>query len=67
MPYSRRRISTTDRILTAAEILFGTYGIEAVSMRETTIESGASNNSAIAYHFGDRESLVRTILETAAE
>jgi AcrR family transcriptional regulator len=54
-------VATTDRILATAEQLFGTYGIEAVSMRQITIGSGASNNSAIAYHFGDRANLVREI------
>lgn len=58
---ARRGAATTERILAAAERLFGTYGIEAVSMRQITIESGASNNSAIAYHFGDRANLVREI------
>jgi len=57
----RRGAATTDRILATAERLFGTYGIEAVSMRQITIESGASNNSAIAYHFGDRDNLAREI------
>ncbi|GAC1572087.1 MAG: hypothetical protein NVS3B5_00730 [Sphingomicrobium sp.] len=58
----RESSGTIERILETSERLFGDYGIEAVSMRQITIESGASNNSAIAYHFGDRENLVREIL-----
>ena len=50
-------------ILEAAERLFGQYGIEAVSLRQIRLEACAANNSAITYHFSDRERLVRAIWE----
>jgi AcrR family transcriptional regulator len=56
-----RGAATTERIIMAAERLFGTYGIEAVSMRQIIVQAGVGNNSAIAYHFGDRANLVREI------
>lgn len=58
-----RGAGTVQRIITVAERLFGDFGIEAVSLRQIRQEAGASNKSAIAYHFGDRESLVQAILK----
>lgn len=60
-PGTSRGAGTAERIIDAAERLFGELGIEAVSMRQVMLEAGASNKSAVAYHFGDRESLVRAI------
>ena len=51
-----------DRILTAAEQLFATRGIGAVSLREINREAGQSNTGAVQYHFGDREGLVTAII-----
>lgn len=48
-------------ILTAAEGLMGRHGIEGVSMRQITMAAKMANNSAIAYHFGDRDGLLRAI------
>jgi len=47
--------------MAAAERLFGELGIEAVSIRQLTLAAGAANNSAVAYHFGDRAGLLRAI------
>ncbi|TWC97605.1 TetR family transcriptional regulator [Sphingobium sp. AEW010] len=47
----------------AAEELLGTFGIEAVSMRQIMIAANVSNKSAIAYHFGNRDELIRQILQ----
>lgn len=55
------RRDTPVAIIEAAERLFGQFGIENVSLRQVRIEAGAGNNSAIAYHFRDREDLVRAI------
>ncbi|WP_154605086.1 TetR/AcrR family transcriptional regulator [Arthrobacter sp. AQ5-05] len=46
---------------TAAE-LFALHGIDAVSNRRITEHAGTANHSAIAYHFGDREGLLRALL-----
>lgn len=58
-----RGSETVNRIIEAAESLYGTYGIDAVSMRQLMQEAGVSNKSAISYHFGDQESLVRAVWE----
>lgn len=50
-------------LIEAAERLFGTYGIEAVSLRRINGEADVLNKSAITYHFGTRRSLVEAIWE----
>lgn len=48
-------------ILTAAERLFAERGFAAVANRDIVEAAGQSNNSAVAYHFGSRDELVRAI------
>jgi AcrR family transcriptional regulator len=50
-------------ILETAERLFGQHGIDGVSLRQINLAAGMGNNSAIAYHFGDRAGLIRAIYE----
>lgn len=50
-------------ILPVAERLFGQHGLEGVSLRQVNLAAGMGNNSAIAYHFGDKAGLVRAIYE----
>ncbi len=54
--------TTTERLITAAETLFATHGIDAVSLREINRAAGARNASALQYHFGDRDGLLRAVL-----
>jgi AcrR family transcriptional regulator len=49
--------------LRAAERLFAERGIDAVSLREVNREARQSNTGAVQYHFGDREGLVRALIE----
>ncbi len=51
-----------ERILTAAESLFATHGVAAVSLREINREAGAKSASAVQYHFEDRAGVLRAIL-----
>jgi AcrR family transcriptional regulator len=51
-----------DALIRAAERLFAERGSEGVSLREINAEAGASNASAVQYHFGDRRGLVRAVL-----
>ena len=51
-----------DRILTAAERLFATHGVSAVSLREINREAGAKSASAVQYHFDDRTGVLKAIL-----
>jgi AcrR family transcriptional regulator len=51
-----------DALIRAAERLFAERGSDAVSLREITSEAGATNASAVQYHFSDRRGLVRAIV-----
>lgn len=50
-------------LVAAAERLFTERGIDAVSLREVVSEAGATNASAVQYHFGGRSGLLRAVLD----
>ncbi|TYL45880.1 helix-turn-helix transcriptional regulator [Nocardioides sp. BGMRC 2183] len=52
---------TGRRILLAAERLFAERGIDAVSLRAVMAEAG-TNVASVHYHFGSKETLVRTLI-----
>ncbi|WP_040165670.1 TetR/AcrR family transcriptional regulator [Microbacterium gorillae] len=54
---------TRDALLRSAEELFAREGVEAVSNRRIAEHAGAANHSAVAYHFGSRDDLLRALLE----
>ena len=56
-------MSTRERLLAAAEELYGGQGIDAVSLREIQRASGVKNATALQYHFGDRAGLLSAVLE----
>ncbi|WP_329609208.1 TetR/AcrR family transcriptional regulator [Arthrobacter sp. ATA002] len=49
-------------LLDAAEELFARHGIDAVSNRRIAEHAGTANHSAVAYHFGGREDLLRILV-----
>ncbi|MDO5745565.1 MAG: helix-turn-helix domain-containing protein, partial [Micrococcaceae bacterium] len=49
-------------LMDAAEELFATHGIDAVSNRKIAERAGTANHSAIAYHFGNRDELIRALI-----
>lgn len=49
-------------IIRAAEDLFAQRGSDSVSLRDIQVASGATNASAVQYHFGDRTGLIKAIL-----
>lgn len=49
-------------LMDAAEELFAVHGIDAVSNRRIAERAGTANHSAIAYHFGNREELIRALI-----
>ena len=49
-------------LVVAAERLFAASGIDGPSLREITRAAGQRNTSALQYHFGDREELLRAVL-----
>jgi AcrR family transcriptional regulator len=55
--------STRTRLLEAAERLFAERGVDAVSLREITRESGAKNAIALQYHFDDRAGVLQAIFD----
>jgi AcrR family transcriptional regulator len=54
---------TRERIISAAERLFALRGIAGVSLREINRAAQQSNTGAVQYHFGDRDGLVRAIID----
>ncbi|MDA0666540.1 MAG: TetR/AcrR family transcriptional regulator [Planctomycetota bacterium] len=53
--------STKDRIITAAQELFGEQGYPATSLREITARADV-NLAAVNYHFGSKENLLHEIV-----
>lgn len=49
-------------LLDAAEELFASNGIDAVSNRRIAEHAGTANHSAVAYHFGGRDELLRALI-----
>lgn len=52
-----------EALLDAAEELFVRDGIDAVSSRRIAEAAGQANHSAVAYHFGGRDELIRAVLD----
>ncbi len=55
--------STKEQIVIAAERLFAARGLDGVSLRQIGAAAGNGNNSAVQYHFGTKEQLVKAIFE----
>ena len=51
----------TVALLRAAERLFAEHGFNGVSLREITETAGHRNASAIQYHFGSRDGLIKAV------
>src|SRR5919106_2965429 len=54
--------TTAERLVEAAATLFAARGIDGVSLREINRAAGARNASALQYHFGGRDGLLRAVL-----
>ena len=54
---------TKDQLIRAGEKLFARHGVHAVTVRELNEVAGQRNASALHYHFGSREGLLRAIVE----
>ncbi|WAH97433.1 TetR/AcrR family transcriptional regulator [Arthrobacter sp. MMS18-M83] len=55
--------ATRQRILTEAERLFAQHGISSVPLRDIGKAAGQRNHAAVQYHFGEREEIVKAIME----
>lgn len=54
---------TRGALLAAAATLFADGGIDGPSLREITRAAGQRNTNALQYHFGDRDALLRALLD----
>lgn len=54
---------TVSRLRRSAERLFAEHGVDGVSLRQITKEAGQRNVTAVNYHFGSRDGLLRAVLE----
>lgn len=50
------------KLIEAAEYLFAESGIDGPSLREIARTAGQQNTSAVQYHFGDRDKLLKAVL-----
>jgi AcrR family transcriptional regulator len=64
---AERAQATRDAIMTAAERMFAEDGVGAVSSRQISEAAGQGNNTAVGYHFGTRNDLVRAIVRRRVE
>ncbi|MFI6231187.1 TetR/AcrR family transcriptional regulator [Micromonospora echinospora] len=53
---------TRQRILVTAERLFAEHGVFSVSNRQISEAAGQGNNTAVGYHFGTKEDLIRALV-----
>lgn len=60
------RSSTKEKILDVAEGLFAEYGFNDTSLRTITSKEGV-NLASVNYHFGDKKTLVRAVLNRYLE
>jgi AcrR family transcriptional regulator len=61
MPAARR--SAKEQIVLAAEQLIADHGVDGASLRQIGAVAGQGNNSAVHYHFGDKDRLIRAVFE----
>src|SRR6516164_5553468 len=64
MPEDAVRIgeATRSALINAGELLYGTHGIDAVSLSAIVREAGLGNKYAVQYHFRGRDGLLLAIL-----
>jgi AcrR family transcriptional regulator len=55
--------STQEQLVQVGERLFAQHGLDGVSLRQIGVAAGNANNSAVQYHFGSKDQLVRAIFE----
>ncbi|CAM5629128.1 helix-turn-helix domain-containing protein [Streptomyces griseus] len=62
-----RAAGTREAIMAAAERLFAEQGLSAVSNRQIAEAAGQGNVTAVGYHFGTRNDLVRALMTRHGE
>ena len=61
--HSRVEGDTVTRLRRTAEQLFAAHGLDGVSLRQITRDAGQRNSTALQYHFGSRDGLVRAVID----
>jgi AcrR family transcriptional regulator len=64
---TRSGAATRAALIAAGERLFGTDGIDAVSLLSVVREAGRGNKNAVQYHFGGKEGLLLAIIRSRAD
>jgi AcrR family transcriptional regulator len=59
----RDTLETRNKLIKAAENLFASRGIDAVSLSDINREAEQKNRNAVLYHFGDKASLINAVLD----
>ena len=54
--------TSRDELMREAERLFGTHGVEAVTLRDIVRAAGHRNESAVQYYFGSKRKLVDAVV-----
>jgi AcrR family transcriptional regulator len=65
--HQRNSARTRQKLIAAAESLYGARSIDAVSLREIAVTAGQKNPNALQYHFKNRDGLLQAIVELHAE
>jgi AcrR family transcriptional regulator len=60
-------LSAKQQLVLTAERLFAQHGLDGVALRQIGTEAGSANKSAVQYHFGSKEALIRAILVNRIE
>ena len=60
---ARSAQATREQLISSAERLFATRGLDGVSLNEITKAAGQRNASALNYHFGGKDGLLEAILD----
>jgi len=55
-----------EAIMQAAEELIGKRGFAGVSLREISLASGTANHSAVHYYFGNKDGLIKAVINNRA-
>ena len=58
---------TRNELIDAGERLYALRGIEGANLLAIAREAGQANKSAVQYHFGDRNGLIRAILDSRVQ
>ena len=54
---------TAQRLMLAAERLYGQHGLDGISLRQLVAEAGQANNYAVQHHFGSKLALIQAVSE----